>query len=193
MTSIYQCIVAAVALLVGLSVSDTSAAPVSRHVDFRISDFEPGIPGEAPPWQYEPAYNGSFDLTLDPSVSVTGEQLDALDLCLAERPCFSARPKPDEPFDWQYTLFSYDATAGLLSIGSQQFDTLPAFTMEVLGLFTDEPDRGAFVYYLNPDSTLWYNARLDIIRGQDVPEPAALGLFGLGLIGIAVLRRARKP
>lgn len=52
-------------------------------------------------------------------------------------------------------------------------------------------DSGCFGF-LTAEDALTVAEFVLSIEGQDVPEPAAIGLFGLGLVGLGVARRRRK-
>lgn len=66
-----------------------------------------------------------------------------------------------------------------------------------LGTLSDEAcsfvgrDSGCFGF-LTAEDALTVAEFVISIEGQDVPEPAALGLFGLGLMGLGAARRRRK-
>jgi hypothetical protein len=96
-------------------------------------------------------------------------------------------------FDFGQFDFTYDGVdyAAFLfedptSEGFPQLDFLSDAACASVGL-----DSGCFGFLTAEDARTVAEFVLSV-EGQEVPEPAAIGLFGLGLLGLGVARRRRK-
>lgn len=91
-------------------------------------------------------------------------------------------------FDFTYDGVDYSAFLfeDPTSAGFPQLDFLSDAACASVGL-----DSGCFGF-LTPEDQLTVAEFVLSVEGVDVPEPAAIGLFGLGLFGLGVARRRRK-
>jgi hypothetical protein len=108
--------------------------------------------------------------------------------------------------DWFRFAVTYtptDPNAGTYDVKTEVFNLGPDGTAAATNVFTDtRPVTNETFSILQAGTTAWAGMRSNstnptydnfVVDGAIVPEPAALGLLGLGALGLLARRRASTP
>lgn len=158
----------------GLFATPALAAPVAGTLSFTITGFEASAP--------QPTLSGAIALTFDPMVvtadTTAGLVVQSLNFSPASAVAFNYDPVQD--------ILNIGGIAagveGFAASGNDFQVTIQNLfngkTVQVLGIYGSEPN--VFASFFEGSASF------------EVPEPASMTLFGLGLLGLAGVARRRK-